>query len=71
MRGSGRRPDACFTAEEIGGHLAQLERRIADEADLVGDPEDEFAERPEDYQARVAVFQRIAEFMKAPALGTS
>ncbi len=60
-----------FTAEEIGGHLAQLERRIADEAGFVGDPEDDLAERPEAYQIRVAVFQRIAEFMKAPALGTS
>ncbi len=60
-----------FTTEEIGSLLARLERQLADEADLVGDPEDEFAERPEAYHTRVAIFQRIAEFMKAPALGTS
>ncbi len=60
-----------FTAEETASHLQRLERRIIEDADLVGDPDDEWAERPEDYQNRVAVFQRIAEFMKAPVLGTS
>lgn len=60
-----------FTAEEIASHLVRLERQLIEEAEFVGDPADELAERPEQYQARADTFQTVAEFMKAPILGTS
>ncbi|WP_200340418.1 hypothetical protein, partial [Rhodovibrio sodomensis] len=65
-----------FTADEIEHHLQRLERQLtADaetaDAEFVGDPGDEDAERPEQYQARVDRFKKIAELMRAPVLGTS
>lgn len=60
-----------FTPEEISSHLGRLERQLIEESEFVGDPTDEFAERPEQYQLRADTFQTIAEFMKAPVLGTS
>ena len=60
-----------FTAEEIEHHLQRLERQLVEEAEFVGDPNDEDAERPEAYQARVETFKKIAELMRAPVLGTS
>ena len=60
-----------FTADEIEHHFRRLERKLADEAEFVGDPDDEDAERPEDYQTRVNRFQKIAEFMRTLVLGTS
>ncbi len=60
-----------FTAEQIVSHLARLERQLIEEAEFVGDPADELAERPEQYQVRADTFQTVAEFMKAPVLGTS
>lgn len=60
-----------FTADEIEHHLQRLERKFVEEAELVGDLDEDDAERPEDYQARVNRFRKIAEFMRAPVLGTS
>jgi len=60
-----------FTADEIQHHLQRLERKLTDDAEFVGDPSDDIAERPEHYQARVDTFQKIAELMRAPVLGTS
>ena len=60
-----------FTAEEIAGHLKRVERRLIEEAEFVGDPTDELAERPEQYQARADTFRIVADLLKAPVLGTS
>jgi hypothetical protein len=60
-----------FTADEIEHHLSRLERELSQQAEFVGDPDDDLAERPEQYQARVETFRKIAELMRAPVLGTS
>lgn len=60
-----------FTAEEIAGHLKRAERQLIEEAEFVGDPTDELAERPEQYQARADTFRVMADSLKAPVLGTS
>ena len=60
-----------FTGEEITGHLKRVERQLIEEAEFVGDPTDELAERPEQYQARADTFQMVADLLKAPVLGTS
>lgn len=60
-----------FTPEEIETHLARIERNLVEEAEYVGDPDGDFAERPERYQEHVDTFRTIAEFLRAPTLGTS
>lgn len=60
-----------FTAEEITGHLKRVERQLIEEAEFVGDPTDDLAERPEQYQARADTFRVVADLLSVPVLGTS
>jgi hypothetical protein len=65
-----------FTADEIGVHLARLERTQNEmDTDAVADgdivEEDLFAESPAAAAVRLRQFTLIKELLTAPALGTS
>jgi hypothetical protein len=70
---------SLFTADEIGAHLARLERiqneidtDVAADGDIVEEEEDDlFAESPAAAAERVRQFTLIKELLTAPTLGTS
>jgi hypothetical protein len=69
---------SLFTADEIGAHLARLERiqneidtDVAADGDIVEEEDDLFAESPAAAAERVRQFTLIKELLTAPALGTS